>query len=56
MCQEKFKNSQTLSLCCDGWTNIKGEGVVNFIICTPKPVFYKSIHPKEKRESGIFKY
>lgn len=52
--ENKINESISLSLLSDGWTNIKGEGVINFIICTPRPVFYKSINPGTERETGQF--
>lgn len=35
--------SKYLSLQCDGWSNIRNEGIINFIICTPKPYFISSV-------------
>jgi len=41
--ETKIAQSKYLSLQCDGWSNICNEGVINFIICTPKPYFISSI-------------
>lgn len=43
-----------LTLISDGWTNIRGDSIVNFIICTPKPVFYKSIDASENKHTGEY--
>lgn len=41
----ELKDAQGLTLTSDGWTNLKGDHIVNFVIKAPdqKPVFYKSI-------------
>lgn len=38
-------DAENLTLTSDGWTNLKGDHIVNFVIKAPgqKPVFYKSI-------------
>lgn len=36
---KKIKSAMALGLVMDGWTNICGRGVVNFIITTPEPIF-----------------
>lgn len=38
---EKIAAADTVSLMCDGWTNIRNEPVVNFVATTPSPVLYK---------------
>lgn len=35
--------ASSLALMCDGWTNIRNESIINFVVTMPKPVFYKSI-------------
>lgn len=35
--------SHCLGLMCDGWSNIINVSIINFVITTPKPVFYKSL-------------
>jgi hypothetical protein len=27
---------------CDGWTNIRRESIINYVITTPQPLFYKT--------------
>lgn len=38
----KVSASQSLGLMCDGWTNIRRESVINYVITTPSPVFFKT--------------
>lgn len=36
-------NASTVGIQCDGWSNIRWEGVINFVLTTPKPVFFKTV-------------
>lgn len=51
---EKIKKTSSLGLISDGWTNVRGRGVVNFIITTPQPIFWSSIYPGIQRETGEY--
>jgi hypothetical protein len=31
-----------IAIIFDGWSNVRGQGIINYIISTPQPVFYKS--------------
>lgn len=50
----KIKSAMVLGLVIDGCTNICGKGVVNFIITTPEPIFWKSLHPGAKIETADY--
>ncbi|CAB5183110.1 unnamed protein product [Rhizophagus irregularis] len=39
-------------LLIDGWSNINKAPIVNYIITTPKPIFYKSVYTKEEHHTG----
>lgn len=54
LAKEKVQHAQCLTVISDGWTNIRGDGIVNFILATPSPVFHKAIEPGENRETGEF--
>ncbi|CAB5150404.1 unnamed protein product [Rhizophagus irregularis] len=32
----------------DGWSNINKEPLINYMITTPKPIFYKSVNTKKQ--------
>lgn len=62
---EKFDNMQTslesnlekssnMHLQCDGWSNIRNEAIINFIITTPEPVFVKYLDTKENRHTAEY--
>jgi hypothetical protein len=52
--EEKIAQALCLSLMTDGWTNVLGDGVINFVISTPEPVFYKAVEPGEERETAVY--
>lgn len=51
---DKINKATCLALLTDGWTNITGDGLINFVITTPVPVFYKSIIPGQERETSEY--
>ncbi|XP_011860387.1 PREDICTED: uncharacterized protein LOC105557685, partial [Vollenhovia emeryi] len=51
---ENINNAKCLCLLSDGWTNCRGEGIINFIITTPKSVFYKAIESNTNRQISDF--
>ncbi|CAG8850091.1 14967_t:CDS:2, partial [Gigaspora margarita] len=42
---------QFLCLVTDSWSNIHKDSIINFMITTPKPLFYKSVHTKEDQHT-----
>lgn len=38
----KVHEAMSIGLMCDGWTNIRRQSIVNFVLTTPEPVFYKT--------------
>ncbi|XP_043271188.1 uncharacterized protein [Venturia canescens] len=40
---EKVQSANFVGLQCDGWSNLRNEGIINFIVTTPEPVFFKTI-------------
>lgn len=51
---KKIQNANGLGLISDGWGDISGRKVVNFIVSTPEPIFYKSLRPGVQRETAAF--
>ncbi|XP_011858393.1 PREDICTED: zinc finger BED domain-containing protein 1-like [Vollenhovia emeryi] len=53
--QDKVKNkinsAVSLGVMSDGWSNVRNEGIVNFIVTTPEPVFLKAVAPGAQRET-----
>ncbi|XP_065315124.1 uncharacterized protein LOC135924008 [Gordionus sp. m RMFG-2023] len=50
----KFNNLKDFTLISDGWTNIRGESIINFIIMTPEPIFFKSIDTGSCAHTGEY--
>ncbi|CAG8847026.1 41218_t:CDS:1, partial [Gigaspora margarita] len=44
---------QYFCLITDGWSNIRRDSIINYMIATPKPFFYKSVHTKENQHTAI---
>ncbi|RWR99214.1 uncharacterized protein B4U79_18821, partial [Dinothrombium tinctorium] len=44
----------SLSIILDGWTNIKNNAVINIIVCTPTPIFYRSIDSGVESHKGDY--
>lgn len=47
-------DSKVLGIMCDGWTNVRNESIVNIVVTTPKPIFYKSLSTGVQRHSGEY--
>ena len=39
-------------LTSDSWSNINKEPLINYMITTPKPIFYKSVNTKEQSHNA----
>ena len=52
--KEEIASARSLGLTCDGWSNIRKEYIINFVVTTPKPVFCKSIAPGSMSLAGEF--
>ena len=51
----KSKPAGLLYITRDGWTNIKKDDVVNIMIDTPTPIFYKAVETGYKSDTGEYK-
>ncbi|XP_031330393.1 uncharacterized protein LOC116161248 [Photinus pyralis] len=50
----KIKQASTVAIQCDGWSNIRNEAVINFIVTTPKPVLFKTMTTGAERHTGEY--
>ncbi|RXG69628.1 hypothetical protein Avbf_02688 [Armadillidium vulgare] len=53
-CQEYLKLTTSVAILCDGWTNIRNEAIINFVISTPKPIFWKSLPSGSKSHTAKY--
>ena len=50
--QDTLKKCEFVSITTDGWSNIHRSSIINYMITTPKPIFYKSVPTKEERHTA----
>ena len=50
--QNILEKREFVSITTDGWSNIHNTSIVNYMITTPKPIFYKSVSTNEKRHTS----
>lgn len=50
----KASEAECVVIMCDGWTNQRTEGLLNFLMTTPHPVFLKTIEQGANREDSDF--
>jgi len=51
---EKLASTDAVAIMADGWSNIRNEPIINFVISMPQPVFWQSIHTKLESHSGDY--
>jgi Protein of unknown function (DUF 659)/BED zinc finger len=52
--KQQIKNANYTCLISDGWTNIHQEPIINFMITTPQPIFWKALETKESSHTGEY--
>jgi hypothetical protein len=48
----QISKAKSLCIVSDGWSNINRESVQNFIVCTPKPIFFDATFSGEESHTG----
>ncbi|CAH1967940.1 unnamed protein product [Acanthoscelides obtectus] len=52
--QIKISEANALGLQCDGWSNRRNESIINFIITTPTPIFFKTFTTDTNRHTAEY--
>ena len=52
--KQTIDKADCISVISDGWSNVRGQGIINYIVTTPQPVFYKSTDTKDNRHTGPY--
>lgn len=52
--EKNIESSVNLNLALDGWSNIRNEGILNFIVYTPNPYFYSFVETKRNRHTSEY--
>ena len=50
----KVAESDAVAIICDGWSNIRHEPIINFLLSVPKSVFWKSINTEMQSHTGEY--
>ena len=50
----KVAESDAIPIMCDGWSNIRHEPIINFVLSVPQSVFWKSIHTEMQSHTGKY--
>jgi hypothetical protein len=51
---QSIDQAQCVGISTDGWTNVRRESVMNFMVLTPTPFFYESIITNEEKHTGVY--
>lgn len=51
---EAIANAPNLNLQCDGWSNIRNEAIINFVVSKPEPLFVEFLETKTNHHTGEF--
>lgn len=51
---EELNSSSVLHMQCDGWSNIRNESILNFIVTQPKPFFVDFVATEAKRHTAEY--
>lgn len=49
-----LQEAKTLHLQCDGWSNVRNEPVINFVVCKPEPVFVDFVITNENKHNATY--
>lgn len=51
---EKLNACNYLHLQCDGWSNLRNEGIINFLILKPQPAYIKSLNTETNAHTSEY--
>ncbi|XP_040076165.1 zinc finger BED domain-containing protein 4-like [Ixodes scapularis] len=52
--EEKVNAALCVTVLTDSWTNVRGESILNFVLATPKPIFYSAVETEDHRHTGDY--
>ncbi|KAL1268259.1 hypothetical protein QQF64_033622 [Cirrhinus molitorella] len=52
--KQTIDKADCISVISDGWSNVREQGIINYIVTTPQTVFYKSKETKDNRHTGSY--
>ena len=48
-----IEKADCIAIIFGGWLNVRGQGIINYIISTPQPVFYKSTEHRQQTHRSL---
>jgi hypothetical protein len=48
-----IEKADCIEIISDGWSNVRGKGIISYIISTPQPVFYKSTDTRNLTDTPV---
>lgn len=52
--EDKINCPLSVTLLTDGWTNVLGDSILNFVVATPMPIFYNAVETERQRHTGEY--
>ena len=52
--KKQINDANYICLTSDGWTNIHQESIINFMVTTPQPIFWKALETQENSHTGEY--
>ena len=50
----RIKAADYVSIVTDSWTDVNGRPIMNYIVLTPEPFFFKSIYTQEQSHTAVY--
>lgn len=52
--EDAIKAAKHVTLVCDGWSNVRRDAIVGFVVCTPSPAFLYSVDTGTEKHDGEY--
>ncbi|XP_016325015.1 uncharacterized protein LOC107675252 [Sinocyclocheilus anshuiensis] len=52
--KQTVDKADCISIISDGWSNVRGQGIIKYIVTSPQLIFYKSTDTKDNRHTGSY--
>ncbi|KAG7161459.1 hypothetical protein Hamer_G030315 [Homarus americanus] len=52
--KEQVAAASSVAILCDGWTNMRNEGIITFVTTVPRPIFWSSTATGAESHTGEY--
>lgn len=52
--EEQIAAVESVALICDGWSNLRNDSIINFVVTTPFPLLYKIVTTGKELHTGEY--